>query len=209
LREYKGYLFDMDGTLVGSEKLKSIALTETCVYFGGKVDSHIYKDVMGNSWEDVVSLFYSNAGISPDIDDFEAKFKEIYAKKLKNDLEMTPGAKEFLQKLSEKNKNLGVVSSGSLWMVKQILEKFELSQFFDFIITGEDVTHHKPHAEPYLLALKKLSLNCKDVLIFEDTNAGVRSANSTGCDVIAIQHDFNINNDFNLALQVISGFNQL
>jgi len=48
----------MDGTLVNSEPLKALALSETCGFFGNKVDFNIYKDVMGESWSNVTNYFF-------------------------------------------------------------------------------------------------------------------------------------------------------
>ena len=56
-KEYKAYLFDMDGTLVDSERLKGMALSETCIFFGGHAGVNVYKAVMGESWEKVRNHF--------------------------------------------------------------------------------------------------------------------------------------------------------
>jgi len=58
MKNYSAYLFDMDGTLVNSEPLKALALSETCGFFGNKVDFNIYKDVMGESWSNVTNYFF-------------------------------------------------------------------------------------------------------------------------------------------------------
>lgn len=188
LKEYKAYLFDMDGTLVSSEKLKGTALTEACGYFNGKVDVNIYKEIMGGSWDVVTNHFFKAAQISPDMDDFNNEFNRIYRKLLKDELELTPYAKELLYDLSEKGKKIGLVSSSATWMVNQILNQFQLANLFDVVITGEDVTHHKPHPEAYLLALNELYLSNSEVLIFEDSSAGLLAAKAANYDAFAIEH---------------------
>ena len=47
INSYSAYLFDMDGTLVDSEKLKGEALVTTCHLFGGVANIDTYKEVMG------------------------------------------------------------------------------------------------------------------------------------------------------------------
>lgn len=209
LKEYKAYLFDMDGTLVSSEKLKGNALTEACGYFNGKVDVNIYKEIMGGSWDVVTNHFFKAAQISPDMDDFNNEFNRIYRKLLKDELELTPYAKELLYDLSEKGKKIGLVSSSATWMVNQILNQFQLANLFDVVITGEDVTHHKPHPEAYLLALNELYLSNSEVLIFEDSSAGLLAAKAANYDAFAIEHEFNANNDLSLALKVITDFSEV
>ncbi len=208
MKSYLAYLFDLDGTLVDSEKLKGKALAETCTLFGGAVDAAIYKEAMGESWFHVTNHFFKVAAINPDIDKFNAEFRIIYQELLRKELTPNLNIIELLTKLKAKGKRIGVVSSASPWMVDQVLSQLKLAEFFDIVITNEDVTTHKPDPEAYLLALKMLSLPASDVLVFEDSNAGLIAARKANCDSVAFQHEFNINNDFSLAIQVISDFNE-
>ncbi len=208
MKDYSAYLFDMDGTLVDSEKIKGKALVKTCKKFGGKVNVHVYKNVMGRSWEHVTDHFFKSAKIQPDKEEFNVVFKRIYQQLLQKELVLNPHAKELLLQLKSSEKKIGVVSSASTWMVDQILFQLELSNYFDIIIAKEDVKKHKPDPEAYLLALKKLSLSGSKVLIFEDSHAGLVAAANANCDSIAFQHKFNANHDLSLAIHYISDFNE-
>ena len=208
MKNYSAYLFDMDGTLVNSEGLKGKALAETCSLYGGQVDVAIYKVVMGESWSKVTTHFFKTAGIKPNIDEFNIKFRKIYQEFLRKKLSPNPNAKELLTILKEKGKKIGLVSSASNWMVNQVFAQLNISNFFDVIVTGEDITHHKPNPEAYLLAMEKLSLGNSEVLVFEDSNAGLIAAQKAMCDAVAFRHEFNTNNDLSLAIKVISDFNE-
>lgn len=209
MKNYSAYLLDMDGTLVNSEKLKGLALTKTCKHFGGEVDFNIYKEVMGNSWKFVTNYFFKHAQIYPNIEKFNQEFKIIYEELLSGELTLNPNVKELLGTIVEMGKKIGLVTSGNTWMVENILAKFNLLDIFDVIITGEDVTKHKPHPQAYLLALEILSISGNNVLVFEDSNAGLTAANKAKCDVVAFQHEFNGKNDLSLAMQIISDFNEI
>jgi HAD superfamily hydrolase (TIGR01509 family) len=208
MKKYSAYLFDMDGTLVDSEKLKGKALVQTCSQFGGITDVDTYKAVMGKSWEEVAAHFFSVTNINPAIEEFNSKFKPIYKEILFRELSTNSGAINLLSDLKNQGKKIGVVSSAFSWMVKQILLQLELSKFFDIVITQEDVTKHKPDPEAYLLALKEFSLPASKVLVFEDSHSGILAANKAGCDTIAFQHDFNLRHDFSLAKKIISDFKE-
>lgn len=140
------------------------------------------------------------------MDEFNNEFNRIYKRLLRDELRLTSYVKEFLLDLSEKGMKIGVVSSGAAWMVNQILEQFQMSELFDIVITKENVTQHKPNPEAYLLALNELQLTSSDVLIFEDSSAGLLAAKGANCDAIAVEHEFNSNNDLSLALKVITDF---
>ncbi len=206
---YSAYLFDMDGTLVNSEKIKGKALAETCKRFGGEVDVNIYKLVMGKSWEFVANHFFEKAKIQPEIEDFNTKFRPIYEQLLLKELALNPNALELLLKLKSDGKRMGLVSSASRWMVDHIISQLDLSNFFEVIVTKENVLKHKPDPEAYLLALEKLSLPTSEVLIFEDSNSGLVAASKADCDTIAFKHEFNINHDLSSALQIISDYKEL
>ncbi|MCY1723173.1 HAD family phosphatase [Prolixibacteraceae bacterium Z1-6] len=208
VKHYTAYLFDMDGTLVASEKLKGQALAKTCLLFGGKVSVDVYKDVMGQSWEQVCTHFFRNAEIDPGIKEFSSAFRPVYKELLLSELETNPNVVDLLLTLKKNGKKTGVVSSAYFWMVEQVLTQLELIELFDIVVTEENVMQHKPHPEAYLLALEKLALPASEVLIFEDSESGLTAASEAGCDVVAFQHEFNRNHDFSLANDVITNFNQ-
>ncbi len=207
LKSYSAYLFDMDGTLVDSEKLKGLALVKTCLHFGGEVDVDTYKAVMGESWEKVTNYFFTKAHIAPDMVRFNSVFKLVYQELLIGELKPNPNVVELLSNLKERGKKTGVVSSAFAWMVDQVLTQLDLKEFFDVVITKEHVSKHKPDPEAYLQALRKLNLPGSEVLIFEDSESGLIAANRAGCDTVAFKHEFNSYHDFSLALGVITDFN--
>ncbi len=208
MKNYSAYLFDLDGTLVDSEKLKGKALAETCTLFGGVVGADIYKVVMGESWFHVTRHFFKMTKIEPDFEKFNAEFRAIYQELLRKELAPNPNVVELLIKLKEAGKKLGVVSSASSWMVDQVLSQLNLLDYFEVVITNEQVTKHKPNPEAYLLALEKLSISSSEVLVFEDSKSGLLAAKKANCDSVAFRHEFNLNNDFSLAIHVISDFNE-
>ncbi len=209
MKSYSAYLFDMDGTLVDSEKLKALALVRSCSYFDGVAGIDLYKMVMGEIWEQVCNYFFTNAQINPDIDKFNSVFRKVYQELLFHELKPNPNVVELLLDIKERGKKIGVVSSAFSWMVEQVLTQLNLKKFFDVIITKESVTRHKPDPEAYLLALAELDLPGSEVLIFEDSVSGFIAAEKAGCDFVAYKHEFNTDHDFSEALRVITNFNLL
>ncbi len=209
MKEYSAYLFDMDGTLVDSERLKGLAIVQACKLFGGDVTVDVYKDVMGEKWEIVTGHFFKNAGIKPDWEKFNAEFRNIYKEHLWNELKLNRNALSFLKKLKSSGRKTGLVSSASGWMVEHVMQQLGLESYFDVIVFKEHVTRHKPDPEAYRLAIKKLGLSAGDVLIFEDSHVGLLAAQNAGCDSVAFRHEFNVNNDLGMAVKVIEDFDEI
>jgi len=206
---YKAYLFDMDGTLVNSEPLKGKALALACTFYGEQPDYHIYQDVMGQDWPTVTQHFFKASKINPNSDEFNLHFKNHYQALLKEQLKLTKNVKPYLNHLKLKGYKIGLVSSAAGWMLEQILRQLALEEYFDIFISQEDVDKHKPNPEAYLLALEKLGLTPDKVMVFEDSYAGISAATKAGCDVIAINHEFNRYNDLSGAKASISDFSEL
>ncbi len=209
MQHYQGYLFDMDGTLVNSEPLKGKALAMACADYHGEVDYHIYKEVMGESWEVVTVHFFKHAAITPPYEALNARFREYYQQLIENEVELTDGVVDFLHQCQRDGKVCAVVSSGALWMVERLLAKWQLQGFFKEVITKEDVSCHKPDPEAYLRALQRLNLRPEQAVIFEDSSAGIAAGISAGCDLVAVEHEFNVNNDLSAAKASIRSFQAL
>ena len=209
LKDYEVYLFDMDGTLVNSEPLKGKALALACADYGAQVDHNIYKDVMGESWQVVTGHFFTHAGISPDLGEFNRYFRAHYELMLNDELELNAGAKAYIEHLKKAGKKCGVVSSAATWMVENILTSLQLETAFDLVITQEHVTKHKPDPEAYNLALANLDVSPEHTIVFEDSTAGISAGKSSGCDVIAVRHEFNGKNDLSGALRSISVYDEM
>ncbi len=209
LLNYNSYLFDMDGTLVVSEKLKGEALVQTCIAAGGSASLVDYKQVMGGSWETVRTHFYDVSKINIPHEEFDDIFRSMYQELISSKVELTNGAKELLSLLKSKNKKIGIVTSATKWMAEEILNNINLSQTFDVLITKENVSKHKPDPEAYQLAIKQLNTSAEDTLIFEDSSVGIEAGKKAGCNVIGIIHDLNTSHNFSSASITIRDFNEL
>jgi HAD superfamily hydrolase (TIGR01509 family) len=86
---------------------------------------------------------------------------------------------------------MAVVSGAPRREVRQVLERFGLSDYFSQIITGEDITLSKPHPEGYLKAAAMLQVPPSACVVVEDAPNGIKAAKRAGMDCIAIttSHD--------------------
>ena len=75
---------------------------------------------------------------------------------------------------------IGLVTSNTRELTHKILNRIGMHEFFDVIVTCDDVKDQKPHAEPYLLAARILNVNPDECLVLEDTDVGIESAMNAG-----------------------------
>jgi HAD superfamily hydrolase (TIGR01509 family) len=85
---------------------------------------------------------------------------------------------------SLKGYRLGLVTSSSRSDVEPVLRAAGIYQCFDAFVFGEDVEHHKPSPDPYLLLGRRMGVTTG--LVFEDSDAGIASARLAGFTVVPI-----------------------
>ena len=201
-----GIFFDLDGTLVDNEHLKAIAFSKAINQLGDKSHPSTYKEVMGMSGHAIRTHFMIKANIQVDLDEYFKLFRSIYQGLLKTDLVIKPGVFQFLIELKAHHFMMAVVSSAYSSSVNYIINQLNLSSYFNFILSGDDFKNKKPDPECYFLALDKISLNKKQVIVFEDTESGLRAADSAGLKSIGIRHSYNQNHDFSSAVSIYESF---
>ncbi|MEG2708285.1 MAG: HAD-IA family hydrolase [Vagococcus sp.] len=99
---------------------------------------------------------------------------------------LKPGIIEILTYLKEQNIPCVVASSNTTAAIKQLLEKADVMDFFKDTVSGEDVTHAKPHPEIVEVALKKLGTKAEETLMLEDSLNGIRASYAAHVPVIMV-----------------------
>ncbi|MCA1725346.1 MAG: HAD-IA family hydrolase [Thermomicrobia bacterium] len=97
-----------------------------------------------------------------------------------------PGAVAAINALYAAGYPLAVTSSGIRAYITLVLDRLGITDRFAVIVTGADVTHGKPHPEPYLVTALRLGLPPADCVVFEDATVGVRAAKAAGMRCIAV-----------------------
>jgi HAD superfamily hydrolase (TIGR01509 family) len=203
-----GILFDLDGTLVDNEHMKALAFSRAIERLGGKSDPSIYEKVMGMSGPIIRKRFIIESGVQVDSDEYFGLYKSIYEDLLKAKLEIRPGVITFLDDLKSAGLKLAVVSSAYQEVVNWIIETSGIFEFIDTMITGDDVINKKPAPDCFLAALETLMLSKENVVVFEDTEVGLRAAKRAGITSLGIRHSYNQSHDFSTAYNEYSSFEE-
>jgi HAD superfamily hydrolase (TIGR01509 family) len=148
----------------------------------------------------------NKANIQIDLDEYFELFKSIYQVLIQTELAIKPGVIQFLTELKDKGMKMAVVSSAYSSSVNYIINSLNLRHYFDFILTGDDIIKKKPDPECYLLALDKLALSKEQVIVFEDTESGLKAAYKAGLKSLVIRHSYNQSHDFSSAVSEYKSF---
>ncbi|MFN8457627.1 MAG: HAD family phosphatase [Anaerolineae bacterium] len=202
----RAVLFDMDGVLVQTEPLKAEAHAAATRYFGGEVAPAFYATKMGRAVEEIGRAFLAAGEVNGDMARYLPLSDQAYHRLVETQLAPTPGVTEFLQQLKQDGWRLGLVTSDYAPMMRYVVERAGLAQFFDTTISRDDVTRIKPAPDGYLAALARLEVAANTAVVVEDSESGLQAAVGAGLPVLALRHSFNTHHNFSLAAQIVDSF---
>jgi HAD superfamily hydrolase (TIGR01509 family) len=182
-------LWDMDGTLLDSEKLWDIPLFEAARRVGGSLSAAARAAMVGTNVPTTLDLLFADVGVVPDpalradIAAFiDKRMTEIFA----DPLPFQPGAREALAMVHGTGVPAALVTSTERALTELALDTIGRG-YFEIVVCGDEVDGlTKPHPEPYLRAARLLGVSPADCLAIEDSPNGVSSAVAAGCAVIAV-----------------------
>lgn len=179
--------FDLDGTLVDSERQHWQAWRATLLPIGINLSWPEYEATIGLPDHDTLSwLAKRAAGLFDRIDAtsvLDQKKREFIAlvKKL---APMSLETREMLRQVS--HFDLALVTSSSRVETLEILDRAAVTHHFKTIVCLEDIQYPKPHPEPYAVAMKNMAVT--QGIAFEDSAAGKASAKAAGLEVIEVSN---------------------
>ncbi len=185
-------LFDMDGTLVDSEKVWTVALRDLATRYGGVLTDAARLAMIGTDSVETMAILHADLD-QPWRDPIDgaawldARAMELFAE----GLEWRPGARELLEAVRAAGLRTALVTNTGRALVDVALATVGDGNF-DVVICGDEVPRTKPDAAPYLAAAAALGLDPSACVVIEDSPAGVASAIAAGCAVIAVPHEVDL-----------------
>ena len=175
-----GVLFDLDGVLVDTEGTYS--------EFWSSIDSRYPTGVEGFSQvikgmnlQEILGNYFASASVRAAVVNELASFQRAMR------YDYFPGAMELVMALRDAGLATAVVTSSDQGKVDALCRQHnEFADLFDVIITGDIVTHAKPHPECYLLAARQLGCRPQDCFVFEDSINGLKAGMASGATVIGL-----------------------
>jgi len=181
---FDGFIFDIDGTLTSTNQL----IFDSFNYIAKKYLNKSFSD------EEIVAMF----GPTEDVilkqwcgDKFKEAKKEYYTYYSKNHwkAKLYPGIKDILNYLKNKNYPLGIFTGKGRQASLITLKKLEVDHYFNLIVTGDDVTNHKPSAEGILKFVNQFGLKKDRVLMIGDSVSDVKASKEAGIKIASVLWD--------------------
>jgi HAD superfamily hydrolase (TIGR01509 family) len=178
-------LFDMDGTLLDSEKVWDVALDDLATWLGGTLSPAARTRMVGSSLGRSVAILHSDLGIEADPESSGAFLTHRTAELFRTDLVWKPGAEELLVAVADAGVPAALVTSTHRRLTEIALDTIG-RDYFAAIVCGDEVRRPKPHPDPYLRAGELLGVDPRCSVAIEDSPLGMTSAEAAGCAVLAV-----------------------
>lgn len=186
LDEYKAFIFDLDGTLINSEKYHADGFAHAVETLSGyRLTPEERREFFEGHTNVFTPVLAARHGLSLDPVEVLKHKRRHVEKNFK--VELFSGVEAFIQKW-RKPTRMALASNSPRLFVKQALVEARLIDLFESVVTADDVKHRKPDPEMYNLTLENLQLSPEEVLVFEDSPAGVAAAQAAGCPVVMIEN---------------------
>ena len=178
----KGFLFDLDGTLVDSLPVVERAWSNWAK--SRDLDPAVVLDFIHGK-QAITSLRHFMPGESEETIQQQFSLLEKVEAEDTDGISALPGALQLLERLEALSVPWAIVTSGSVPVARARHAAGELATP-EIFITAELVAKGKPNPDPYLLGAQRLGLKPEECVVVEDAPAGVLSGLAAGCKVIAV-----------------------
>jgi HAD superfamily hydrolase (TIGR01509 family) len=180
-------LWDMDGTLVDTEPYWIEEEFQLVSEYGGRWSEEHAHALVGNDL--VVSATYIRdyGGVTLPAEQIIDRLLDGVVTRVKVHIPWRPGARELLAELSRLDVPCALVTMSYQRLAGAVVAGLPPGSFRT-IVAGDDVTHGKPHPEPYLTAAERLAVPAGRCVAIEDSLAGVGSAEAAKVTTLAVEH---------------------
>jgi HAD superfamily hydrolase (TIGR01509 family) len=175
----------MDGTLVDTEPYWmecEFALAEK--YAGSWSREHALA-VVGGDLIDSATYMRTHMGIDRTPRQIVEELLDGVVARVEQEVPWRPGARELLAALRDAEVPCALVTMSWRRFVEPVVAALPAGSF-DALVCGDEVSHGKPHPEPYLRAAELLGLHPGRTVAIEDSPTGAASATSAGCQVLVV-----------------------
>ncbi len=176
-------LFDLDGTVADTNELVYTSFKKLFEKLQIQVEDHVIYSFFGEPLENSLKKY------SDTPEELVGHFRDF--NEIEHDRMIRPfkGVVETLELLQERGIKLGIVTSKREYMARRSLEALRLSKYFPVVVTPNDTTLHKPHAEPLLKACELLGdIDPKNTIMVGDATYDILCGNNAQAHTVGVKY---------------------
>lgn len=203
-------IYDMDGVLVDSEPYWRKAMVHCFRNAGLKFTEKDCRKTTGMRIDLVVHYWFKKVGFDMSPQLLEKAIIDDLCLLLKENAKPMPGVFESLEMFRKKDMKIGLATSSSPKIIRTVLSKLNIENYFDAIQSADALKYGKPHPEVYLKCAEKLKSDPANCIVIEDSLNGLIAGKAAGMKTIAVPEKINYQSEvFSIADLKISSLKKL
>ena len=208
----KAVIFDMDGVLIDSEPFHLVVNERIFADLGINLSEDEYHGFIGTTHKDMWSTIkkrYNLPQSVPELVNMQVSGNIGYIKNEEIEPIKIKGITDLLSKIAGENIKIGIASSSPTEVIKLVINKLGISNYFAAIVGGEEIKEGKPSPDIFLKAAKRLNSNPSDCIVIEDSKNGVLAAKAAGMKCVGFKNPNSGNQDLRKADLIIENYDSL
>lgn len=184
----KAILFDMDGVLIEAKEWHYRALNDALEPFGFAIDLDTHLSTYdGLSTRTKLKMLTKTRGLPEGLHEFLNDLKQRNTMSIVHTSCRPTFRHRFaLGSLKRDGYKLAVCSNSVRASVVTMMQRADLEQYLDLMLSNEDIPKPKPHPDIYIAAMQKLKVKPEETLILEDNDHGIEAAKASGGHLMTI-----------------------
>jgi pyrophosphatase PpaX len=179
-------IFDIDGTLTRTSELIFASFNHVASkYIGRTLTPREITALFGPPEEVAIARVVGDQDAPAAMSDLCSYYRDQH----RSLASLHHGIEEVLRFLKEKNIRLAVFTGKGKRTAEITLGELQIAAYFDLIVSGNDVQHHKPHPEGIQKVLRAFDVHPRETLMIGDTVSDVRASRSAGVRMAAVLWD--------------------
>lgn len=186
----KGLIFDLDGTLADTMPIHYIAWKNAAARYGIEFSPELFSRLAGIPLYPTVEKLNEIFGLRID----PQEMGDLKEEEFESNMHLTPEIKIVTELVRTHHGKIpmAVGTGGSRRLSLKTLGIIGLSEYFDILVTSEDVTHFKPHPETFLRCAEKMGIHPSECQVFEDGVLGIQAAQTAGMMVVDVTQYYEV-----------------
>jgi beta-phosphoglucomutase len=184
--KYKALLFDLNGTMINDMPYHIKAWYRILNELGDNISMERTKKECYGKNQELLERVFPHRFSEEEKNRISLEKEKQYQKEYIPHLQLINGLDTLLKRSKESGIKMAIGSAAIRFNIDFVLDGLQIRQYFDAIVSADDVTFSKPDPETYNKCAGELGIASKDCLVFEDAIKGAEAAQNAGMDCVII-----------------------